>query len=286
MRRSSLKFLLENVTNMSKIEEFAQKYLFSLNYSKVTEKIVAFIKRCFEEAGVEKAIVGVSGGVDSSTTLMLTVKALGSENVIALIMPHEGITPQEDVEDARSIVKKVDVTFYEIEISRIAKTFKKSLKERGIELEKKAYGNILARTRMILLYAVANQLNGMVVGTGDKSEILLGYFTKYGDGGVDILPIGCLYKTQVRLLAKYLGVPEKIAFKPSSPRLWPGQTAEGELGFTYREVDPVLYALFELKYPPEKVVEELEVDPRLVKRVLELHKGSEHKRRLPPVPSL
>jgi len=271
---------------VNKLEAFAQKYLLSINCPEVAEKIISFIRSYLEEASVEKAVVGVSGGVDSSTTLMLAVKAVGPENVIALIMPHEGITPPEDVEDARSIVKKAGVKFYEIEISKIAGVFKESLKEKGIELERKVYGNILARTRMILLYTIANQFNGIVVGAGDKSEILLGYFTKYGDGGVDILPIGCLYKTQVRLLAKYLGVPEKIAFKPSSPRLWPGQTAEGELGFTYREVDPVLYALFELKYSPEKVVEELEVDLRLVKRVLELYNKSKHKRRLPPVPSI
>jgi len=271
---------------VSKLKNFSEKYLLSINCSKVVREIIVFIKKYFEKAGAEKAVVGVSGGVDSSTTLMLSVRALGPKRVIALIMPHKGITPEDDIEDAKMIIKSAGVEYYEFEVSRIAKVYSEMFKEKRVELTRKTYGNILARTRMILLYAIANQFNGIVVGTGDKSEILLGYFTKYGDGGVDILPIGCLYKTQVRLVAKYLGIPDKIAFKPSSPRLWPGQTAEGELGFTYREIDPVLHALFELNYSPEKVVKELGVSLELVNRVLELHQKSEHKRRLPPVPAI
>ena len=133
---------------------------------------------------------------------------------------------------------------------------------------------------------LANKYNYIVVGTSDKSELLLGYFTKYGDGGVDILPIGCLYKTQVRALGKYLGIPGRIIAKPSSPRLWPGHLAEEELGFKYEDVDPVLYALFDLKLPIEETVYKTGKSIEFVKKIYEIVQKNEHKRKTPPVPSI
>ena len=252
----------------------------------VKEKILNFIRNKFEEAGVRRAIIGVSGGVDSSVTFSLTVKALGKERVTALIMPYTGITPEEDLRDAIELVSSHGVDYRVIDISSIVIEIENSLSKVGLTLPKEARGNLLARSRMILLYSFANSLKGLVVGTGDKSELLIGYFTKYGDGGVDILPIGDLYKTQVRAMALYLGLPKKIALKPSSPRLWPGQLAEKELGLTYEVIDPILYALANLKMSVEELYEVEGLDKVIVDNVVKRIIATEHKRKLPPIPKL
>jgi len=249
----------------------------------IKSKIMEFIREEIEEAGAKRAIVGVSGGVDSSVTLSLTVRALGRERVTALIMPHVGITPEEDLRDALELVNSYGVEYKVIDISSIVAKIEESLNEVGLTLPREARGNLLARSRMILLYSFANSLKGLVIGTGDKSEILIGYFTKYGDGGVDILPIGDLYKTQVRAMAIYLGLPRKIALKPSSPRLWPGQLAEKELGLTYDMIDPILYALANLKMSINELYEIEGLDKAVVDSVVRRIILTEHKRRLPPI---
>jgi NAD+ synthase len=152
-------------------------------------------------------------------------------------------------------------------------------------LDKVTRGNTMARVRMTMLYARAHN-DGLVVGTGDKSELLLGYFTKYGDGGVDLLPIGDLYKTWVRQLALRLGVPERIAKKPSSPRLWPGHLAEDELGITYEKADSILYAIVEKEMRPEELIAKGLASREEVARVLELMKRNTHKLIPPPVPKI
>lgn len=259
-----------------------------LNFDReqVKEKIVNFIRNKFEEAEVRRAIIGVSGGVDSSVAFSLTVKALGKERVTALIMPYTGITPEEDLRDAIELVSSHGVDYRVIDISSIVIEIENSLSKIGLTLPKEARGNLLARSRMILLYSFANSLKGLVVGTGDKSELLIGYFTKYGDGGVDILPIGDLYKTQVRAMALHLGLPKKIALKPSSPRLWPGQLAEKELGLTYEVIDPILYALANLKMSVEELHEIEGLDKVMVDNVVKRIIATEHKRKLPPIPKL
>jgi NAD+ synthase len=136
---------------------------------------------------------------------------------------------------------------------------------------------------MVLLYYAANVLKRLVVGTGDRSEILIGYFTKYGDGGVDFLPLGNLFKTQVRELAKFLGVPEKIVKKPSAPRLWPTHTAEAEIGMSYDILDLILYGIVDLKMSEEEVAREVDISIDLVKRAVTMMKTTEHKRQMPPV---
>jgi NAD+ synthase len=141
----------------------------------------------------------------------------------------------------------------------------------------------MARVRMITLYQKAAENNALVVGTGDKSELLLGYFTKYGDGGVDILPLGDIYKTQLREFAKYLGIPEKIAYKPSSPELWPDHYAESELGLTYKEIDPILYLKYDLKLANEEVAETLGVDINIIERIEERCRINRHKLIPPPI---
>ncbi len=256
-----------------------------LDYSYVERRIVDFIRDYFEKTGVKKAVLGISGGVDSTVTAYLTVKALGSDRVKALIMPDSRVTPAKDLEDALKVVSELEIEKYEVDIAGILKSYEKTLPffDAGHRV---ALGNLRARLRMTLLYYFANANDALVVGTGDKSELLIGYFTKYGDGGVDILPIGDLYKTQVRQLALHLGVPREIAEKPSSPALWPGQTAEGELGMSYSEIDLVLYAVFDRKIEIREVPEATGVEEWKVKAILERVSKSAHKRCTPPIPKV
>ena len=258
-----------------------------LDYDKVAQAIGEFLNSKLEEAGAKGYVVGLSGGVDSATTFALAVKFVGRDKVLPLIMPDTEVTPQEDVEDAKDLASLFGATPHIINITPIVAVYKSAIPVyEGEEPDRVPLGNLRARIRMSLLYYYANKLNRLVLGTGDRSEILIGYFTKYGDGGVDVLPIGVLYKNQVRWLAKNLGVPDRIAFKPSSPRLWPGQTAEGELGVSYEDVDLVLYSIFDLGLDPREVPSATGVPEAVVSRIMELHRKSKHKRVPPPSPPL
>jgi len=181
-------------------------------------------------------VLGLSGGLDSAAALALSVRALGKRNVTAVLLPSAS-TPKRDLLDAQSLAKKLGVKTISISISPILLSFS------SIASAKISRANLSARVRMAILYSIAQKKNALVVGTGDKSELMLGYFTKYGDGGADLLPIGGLYKTEVRALGAHLGLPKSILEKPSSPALWKGQTAEGELGFTYEIADRILAAI-------------------------------------------
>lgn len=196
-------------------------------------KIAKFIKGYFASSKKKTAIVGLSGGLDSAATLALCCKALGSKNVSAAILPSPS-TPSRDIKDAKSLAEKFGARVQVIAIQKIVNSFG------ALASGKILRANLSARVRMATLYSLAAKHNGLVVGTGDKSEFLLGYFTKYGDGGADLFPIGGLYKTEVRRLALHLGVPSAIVNKPPSPALWKGHTAEGELGFSYEVADEIL----------------------------------------------
>ncbi|MGQ4913155.1 MAG: NAD+ synthase [Candidatus Asgardarchaeia archaeon] len=252
--------------------------IFEIDKKKTVEKITHFIRTYFNMAGVSKAIVGLSGGVDSSLTAMLTINALGKDKIIGLILPSN-ITPRRDIEDAKMMAEWLGINYHQIDITQIVEDFKKALNTS----DKITIGNVMARTRMILLYGFANQYNGIVLGTGNKTELLVGYFTKYGDGGVDILPIGDLYKTDVWNLAKYLDVPERIVKKTPSAGLWPGQTDEGELGLSYSLLDKILAGLVELKLDKKQISELLNTDIKIIEKVEQLIKQSEHKRNPPPI---
>lgn len=268
------------------IEELKDKVK-QININFAIERITSAIRQYFTTTRANKAIIGISGGIDSSVTLALLVKALGKDRVKAVILPHTGLTPDEDIRDAENLARKFNVESIRIDISEIANKIRAKLnKENGIKTDKLTYGNIVARTRMIILYALSNHINGLVVGSGDKSELLLGYYTKYGDGGVDILPIGDLYKTQVRVIGKALDIPETIINKPSSPRLWPGQKAEDELGADYETIDAILYALIELREPIDNVMNIRGVSKEVIINILKRVFNTEHKRRFPFIPKL
>ncbi len=258
--------------------------LLKIDYGYASQRITSFISSYIRDAGAKGAVIGLSGGVDSSVTAALLVKALGASNVIGLIMPYT-TTPQVDIDDAKRLAEALGIQYYSIPINDIRNSLAKSIPIFS-ETETVTNGNILPRIRMTILYYFANKFNMMVAGTGDKSEILIGYFTKYGDGGSDLLPIGDLYKGQVRRLGVFLGIPEDIAMKPSSPRLWEGQTAEGELGINYDDVDVILHALVDLRLTPDEAAQATGKPLSTVMRVWRRVINTEHKRRLPPIPRI
>jgi len=254
----------------------------ALDYSKTTEEIVDFIRANVENARAKGVVVGLSGGVDSSLTVTLCVRALGKERVLGVLLPTS-FTPEDDVRDAGELAKQLGIRAEYVNIEGITQSFFKDLK---VDLQNSAHrmpaANIRARTRMIILYYYSNLNNYLVAGTGDKSEALIGFFTKYGDGGVDILPIIHLYKTQVRALAEYLGVPHRIAYKPSSPQLYPGHKATDEIPIDYERLDPVLVGLFDRNLLPEEVSRLTGVPMSVVEEVLRRFNNSKHKRAFPP----
>jgi len=260
------------------------KDVVSISYDIVLEYISSFIKSFVEKTSARVIVMGLSGGVDSSVLLTVLAHTLPGDRVVALIMPDSRSTPEEDVNDAVDFAQSLGVKYHLFYIDRIVDSYTTAP---FIEVrEDMATGNLRARIRMNLLYYYANKYGGLVAGASDRSELLIGYFTKYGDGAVDFLPLGCLYKTQVRELGKRLGVPERITSKPSAPRLWRGHTARGEIGYEYEEIDVVLYSLFDLKLCVEKAVEYTGLPRELFEKILLMHRTSRHKRTTPPLPIL
>ncbi len=245
-----------------------------LSYCK--QKIEDFIAKEVEKAKARGGIVALSGGIDSSLIATLASRVI---DLKALILPEVGVNRPEDIEDAKSLVKTLEIDYEVIEINPILE----KIKEARAVKDKIAWANVKPRVRMLLNYLVANEEKRIVLGTGNKTELLLGYFTKYGDGGVDILPIGDLYKTQVRQLARFVGVPEKIIEKPPSAGLWKGQTDEAELGATYEVMDRILYLLVDKGLAKEKVAEELGIELSLVERLERKMEENEHKRKMPKI---
>jgi NAD+ synthase len=243
-----------------------------------TRRILSFIRRTVRKAGARGVAVGLSGGVDSAVVGALCVKALGSERVVAVQMPSK-YTPAADERDAEALVRKWGVRTVRVEISALADELVSSL---GCRPGRIAKANVQARIRMTILYCVANSENLLVAGTGDRSEEATGFFTKFGDGGVDFLPIAHLYKTQVRALGAHLGLQRDVFDKPASPQLWSGHTAAEELPADYDKLDIVLYYLFDAKLPAREAASRAGMDPSVVERVLGMHRQTAHKRALPP----
>lgn len=211
-----------------------------INCKAETNRIVKFIRETFKEKGFKRAVLGISGGIDSAVVCALLVKALGKENIYGVLLPDG---EQVDIYDSYLVCKKFGVGHSEINISSARNDLMNRLIVPGARNSAVRVGNIKARVRMICLYDLSYMWNALVVGTGNKTELQLGYFTLYGDGACALEPIGHLYKTQVRQLAKYLKVPKRIIDKAPSAGLWEGQTDEKELGMTYKQMDELLLRL-------------------------------------------
>jgi len=250
----------------------------SVRASKEVERISAFILRTVMDAHAHGVVVGLSGGVDSAVVGALCVRALGKDRVLGLLMPSDH-TPRQDLEDARKLTDSWGIRREETPISGLVEAITGSTKEKGTRVAK---ANVQARVRMILNYYRANSLGYLVAGTGDRSEELIGYFTKWGDGGADFLPIAHLYKTQVRDLGAYLGLPRVVVEKPASPQLWPGQKAIDEIPASYERLDIALHCLYDLKAKPAEAAAAARLPLSVVNKVLDMHVKTEHKRKLPP----
>ena len=240
--------------------------------------IKSFISFRVNEAKAKSVVIGLSGGLDSAVTTKMCVEALGKEKVFCILLPTEN-TPKEDTEDALEFAKSLGVKYRIINISGIVKKIASTIHNK---MKKKEMGNIHARTRMIVLYYFANKNNYLVVGSGNKTELLMGYFTKYGDGACDIMPLGDLYKTQVRELAKHLKIPEKIINKTPRAGLWKGQTDESELGIKYEILDQILYGM-EKGLKNNEIVKSVGVEISEVKRIKNIVNSTKHKRKMPEI---
>jgi len=239
------------------------------NYAELSDKLVDWIRRRVKEAGCEGTVVGLSGGIDSAVTAVLCKKAF-PDNTLGVILPC--YSDSEDAEDAKLVAKEFDIEYKVVDLDATFDTLM-SVVEENQELKTKdqlAVANIKPRLRMTTLYYYSASLNSLVVGTDNRSELKVGYFTKHGDGGVDIAPLGNLVKTEVRELAAYLGIPEKIIERPPTAGLWANQTDEEELGITYEELDHYILTG--------------EADQEVKERIEELARKNAHKLGYPPVP--
>jgi NAD+ synthase len=244
------------------------------------DRIVRFLRTHSERIDARHLVVGMSGGLDSSVTAALCSKALGGKRTLGLCLPEAETRSPRSIQDAEEVARKFGIRFKSLDITPLVQAATSLLRPSKTKESVIPYGNLKARLRAMILYYHANTSKGLVVGTGDKSEIMLGYFTKYGDGACDIQPIADLYKSSVRALAIHLGLPRRIFSKPSSPELWPGQMAEDELGLPYRKLDSVLWRL-ERWMPPKEISEELGIPLQMVEKVRGRLLQSEHKRRPP-----
>jgi NAD+ synthase len=248
--------------------DLARKILTGFIYSEITR------------AGYSRAVIALSGGIDSTLSTYLAAEALGPQNVLAVRIPYQSSTP-DSLEHAQLVIDILGLPSITIPITEMVDP----LIARFPDASPVRRGNVMARARMIVLYDQSEAFQGLVVGTGNKTEILLGYTTLYGDSACAINPLGDLYKTQVRQLARDLEIPEPIIAKAPSADLWVGQTDEGELGFTYAEVDQLLYLLVDQRYSPDECVAagfEKELVTTVVKRI----QRNQYKRMLPPIAKL
>jgi NAD+ synthase len=243
--------------------------------------ITAFIARHVEAAGAKGVVLGASGGLDSAVVAALAVRALGKRNVVCLVMPSPDSDPKDEAH-ARLSCKSLGIKPVLRPIGPLLDGFERALPGKP---DKRVKGNAKSRSRMMMLYAEAQSRGMLVCGTGNKSELLTGYFTKHGDGGVDLQPIGDLYKTQVRELGRHLGVPKPILSKPPSAGLYSGQTDEKDMGVTYEQLDSILRGM-ELNHPLPTIVRKTGLDPSLVGKVETMVRSTEHKRRLALVPKI
>ncbi len=221
----------------------------NIDYHTVEEILLNFIRCEVRKVGFEKVVIGLSGGVDSAVSCTLATRALGKENVLAVMMPYKTSSP-DSLADAKLLAHQLGITYELCDITPMVDAYFAAQQV----TDKVRRGNVMARMRMIVLYDISMRDRRLVIGTSNKTELLLGYGTLFGDMASAINPIGDLYKTQVWELAKHLGIPSRIIEKKPSADLWEGQTDEDELGFTYAEVDKLLYQMIDLRLSDEELL--------------------------------
>jgi len=261
--------------NQEIIDEIKNK-----DYSKITESIEDFLLEKIEKTNSKGVILGLSGGIDSAVLAYICKRKL-KEKTLAIIMPDTEITPKSETEDALKMISLTGIDYKLVDINPIVKEYSMYL-----EPDEKSKGNLRARVRTNILYYYANLKKYLVLGSSDKSEYNIGYFTKHGDGASDITPIISLYKLQVREIAKYLQVPENVISKKSSPHLWKDHEAENELGITYEEIDLILYCLLEKNLSLEEIEKITLIEKSKIEKIKELNINSEHKRLLAQKPGI
>lgn len=252
----------------------------TINPSLARQILTGFLKTEITRAGFSRAVIALSGGIDSALSCYLAAEALGGENVLAVRMPYK-TSSADSLEHAQMVIDATGVQSLTIPITEMVDP----LLARFPEMDAVRKGNIMARMRMIVIYDQSAAFNGLVVGTGNKTEIMLGYTTLYGDSACALNPLGDLYKTQVRQLSRAMGIPAAIIDKAPTADLWSGQTDEGELGFTYAEVDRLLYLLVDERYTPQECVEAGFAES-FVNAVVRRIQRNQFKRILPPIAKL
>ena len=265
----------------------------TVELERVRQSIRAEIRAAVADANAEGVVVAMSGGLDSTLTTALTVEAVGSETVLGLGLPCH-MTDGVHVSDARTIADGMGIDFEEFQLRPLLECFAETVgrdlepstdderpNERNHEL-----GNATARLRMLTAYYAANRQSRVVLGTANRSERLLGYFTKYGDGGADVHPLGDCYKTEVRALAKHVGLPRRIITKEPTAGFWATQTDAGELGARYDVIDPLLYRFVEEGRPLEEAIVGLRIDRETAAEITSRYAETEHKRTVPPTPGI
>lgn len=249
-------------------------FIEQINYEKEIERIASWMKEYAKKAGANGYVVGLSGGIDSAVVACLAVKAVGKENVMVVTLPCN--SSPDSIKDATDLSKNLRIECPTIQLFDVFHNIIDLLKDGyGKEILNLTQANIKSRLRMITLYAIANQNNMLVAGTGNLSELMIGYCTKYGDGGVDIEPIGNFLKSEIYTMAKFMPeIPESTLTKPPSADLWGGQTDEAEIGMTYTDLDTILISL---GTGTEKLL-----DQEKIEKVKNMIKKAEHKNKVPP----
>ena len=252
----------------------------TINTDVARQILTGFIKSEVTRAGFSRAVVGLSGGIDSALSCVLAVEALGAENVLAVRLPYKS-SSRDSLDHAGLLIEQLQIPNKTIEITNMVEPLFKL----DPDITKLRKGNIMARERMIVLYDQSEVFKGLIIGTSNKTEILLGYSTQFGDAASAMNPLGDLYKTQLRQLSRAMNVPAPIVDKPPSADLWDGQTDEGELGFTYELVDQLLYLLIDQRYSPGECVE-VGFNEKFVDAVLRRIRRNQFKRMQPPIAKL
>jgi NAD+ synthase len=248
-----------------------------LNYELVESILIAFLRNEIRKFGFGSVVLGLSGGIDSAVVCELAARALGPGNVLALLMPYK-TSSRESLDHAQLMVERLGIRYEEIPITPVAEAFFTSMPDAG-PLRR---GNVMARTRMLYLYDVSARDSRLVIGTSNKTELLLGYGTLYGDMASAVNPVGDLYKTQIRGLARYLGIPSPLIEKSPSADLWQGQSDEEDLGFSYDDVDHLLYMMLEQRMDRESILAE-NIDTAFYQRVRSMVVRNQYKRMMPVI---